>query len=91
MTRFYGRFVVLMILIIVSLAVTACGDTERVEPLSVTQNQQIIMQLGVKGFKHLNEVKCYGAVVTRVNTGEWSDDYCAGAYGHLYFEAIKHG
>jgi hypothetical protein len=91
MDKFYGRFFVFVVIIIVTLALTACGDTERVEPLSVTQNQQIIMQLGVKGFKHLNEVKCYGAVITRVNTGEWYDSYCASAYGHLYFEAIKHG
>lgn len=84
MYKFYGLFAVL-------ISLTACGDTERVEPLSVSQNQQIIMQLGVKGFKHLNDVKCYGAVVTRVNTGDWYDSYCAQHYGHLDFEVIANG
>ncbi len=91
MNKFYGRFVVLMLLIVVLLALTACGDTERVEPLSVSQNQQIIMQLGIDGYKNLHSVKCYGAVVTRVNSGNWYDSYCAQHYGHLDFEVITNG
>lgn len=68
-----------------------CGDVERVEPLSVEQNQRIIMQTDLDGYKRLHAVKCYDAVVMRVNTGKWSDAYCASTYGHLNIEAIKHG
>lgn len=91
MYKFYGRFVVLILLVVVLLAVTACGDTERVEPLSVGQNQQIIMQLGIDGYKSLYSAKCYGAVVIRVNTGQWFSAYCSRSYGHLDFEAISNG
>jgi len=91
MNRFYGRFIVLVVLSVVLLAFTACGDTESVEPLSVSQNQQIVMQVGIDGYKHIHDVKCYGAIVTRVNTGDWYDSYCASAYSHLNFEVIKNG
>lgn len=91
MNKFYGRFLLSLLLVIALLALSACGDAEHVEPLTVLQNQQIVMQLGIKGYKRLNDVKCYGAVVTRVNTGDWYDSYCAQHYGHLDFEVITSG
>lgn len=91
MNKFFARYLGVMVLIIVLIALSGCGDVERVEPLSVEQNQRIIMQIGLDGYKRLHAVKCYDAVVTRVNTGNWSDSYCAGTYDHLNIEAIKHG
>ena len=72
-------------LIALSMSVTACDNTERVKPLSVEQNQRIIMQVGVNGYKQLHLVKCYDAVVMRINTGKWVDSYCSQTYGHLNY------
>tara|TARA_R110000772_G_scaffold109924_1_gene213311 strand:- start:22625 stop:22900 length:276 start_codon:yes stop_codon:yes gene_type:complete len=90
MNKFMGRYFVVMVVVVVLLALGGCSDTERVKPLSVEQNQRIIMMIGITGYKRLHAVKCYDAVVTRVNTGKWSDAYCAGVYGHLSIEAIKY-
>ena len=77
------KFIVLIALVV---SVSACDGDTHTEPLSVDQNQRLISQLGISGFKRLTTLHCYGAVVERINTGEWSDAYCAKTYGHLNYE-----
>ena len=62
-----------------------------VEPLSVTQQQAIIMQVGLNGFKNLIKVKCYDSIVVRTRTEKWNDQYCARSYNHLDFAKIVNG
>ena len=62
-----------------------------VEPLSVTQQQAIIMQIGIKSYKNLIKVNCYNSIVVRTRTEKWNDQYCARSYNHLDFAKIVNG
>lgn len=68
------------------VTLSACDGDTHVKPLTVDQNQQLIIQLSFSGFKRLADLGCYEAVATRITTNEWSDNYCAQAYGHLNYE-----
>lgn len=77
------KFIALIALVV---SVSACDGDTQVKPLSIEQNQRLISQLGINGFKRLATLRCYGAVAERINTGVWSDAYCAQTYGHLNYE-----
>ena len=66
-------------------------DEILVEPLNAAQHQQIVMQVGLNGFKHLIKVKCYDSIVVRTRTERWDDQYCARSYNHLDFAKIVNG
>lgn len=60
-----------------------------IEPLSKDQQQRIMMQLGLDGYKNLIKINCYNTLVIRIRTERWNDQYCAESYRHLDFAEIK--
>lgn len=83
-----------MLLIVVVLGtITGISNAKEkyIEPLSKQQQQAIVSQIGINGYKRLIKVRCYDSVVVRAKTERWSDGYCAKSYSHLNFSKILRG
>lgn len=92
--NFFSIFFVFILAVVVLLAAISgvrMAEEEYIEPLSTSQQQKIVMQIGIDGYKHLVKVKCYQSIVVRIRTERWNDQYCAKSYKHLDFGAIKNG
>lgn len=62
---------------------------EKIEPLTVSQQRALYLQLRNTGFERMVRLNCYDAIVVRINTDRWTDSYCAHSYKHLDFDIIK--
>ena len=90
----FSIFFVLMLLIIVFLGVISGmlnAKENHVKPLNQQQQQAIVSQIGIDGYKQLIKVRCYDSVTIRTHAERWSDKFCADSYNHLDFEKILHG
>ena len=92
--NFYSVFFVFALIILVflaSLSYASRVQNSYIEPLSIQQQEAIVGQIGIDGYKRLIKVKCYNSIVVRVRTERWVDQYCARAYRHLNFGKIERG
>lgn len=92
--NFFSIFFTLMFLVAVLLtAILSASNSEAkyIEPLNKQQQQAIVSQIGIDGYKQLIKAKCYKSIVVRVRTKRWSDQYCAKSYRHLKFGKIERG
>tara|TARA_R110002049_G_scaffold96042_1_gene235490 strand:+ start:1342 stop:1647 length:306 start_codon:yes stop_codon:yes gene_type:complete len=92
MYSFFSKFIILILLIVVLLSLTGAiyaDKKKQVEPLSIEQQQQIVMQIGISGYKRMIKINCYESLVIRIRTERWDDQYCASSYNHLDFDKIR--
>lgn len=92
--NFFSIFMMIMLIIVLFIAsFSAIVDAENdyIEPLSVSQQQAIVSQIGIDGFKMLIKNRCYDSIVLRARTNRWNDQYCAKSYRHLNYRKILVG
>lgn len=88
---FSGFFLIMLLLVLILAAISGAREAESnyIEPLSLNQQQEMVRQLGISGYKNAFKVKCYNSIVVRVRTERWSDGFCKKKYSHLNFAMIE--
>ena len=87
MYSFFSKFIILILLIVVLLSLTGAIYADKKK--QVEQQQQIVMQIGISGYKRMIKINCYESLVIRIRTERWDDQYCASSYNHLDFDKIR--
>ena len=86
--RFFTGFILMILVVVTVLATTIKPDPIPHEPLSNAQQSRLANQLTLNGFKYMLKLKCYAAVVQRIQTGSWHNEWCQSKYSQLNFEEL---
>lgn len=83
--KYFSILVIIILLCIMFVgAFSAKIEKEnRVHLLSIEQQQNIVYQVGISGYKNLIKNGCSNEIAKKIATGEWSDNWCQSHYSHL--------
>ena len=73
----------LISVLVIYMAVTAMDKDKETYQLTIAQQTSILKQLGKDGYVELVKNGCSSAIAVKINTGRWSDYYCAERYDKL--------
>ena len=77
--------VILIMIIFYSMLVLKVNSQPTTQ-LTKEQQNQLVITLGLNGYKKLLKLGCDKPIAEYLNTGEWSDNWCATHYSHIKIE-----
>lgn len=84
--EFYALFITFIFFVFFALFVLINKNnksTVEVGQISQEQRRLLIQQLGSLGFKETLKNRCYRVLEIKMQTGEWTDNWCMTKYQHL--------
>lgn len=76
--------IILLVCIFFIYALSLNGNSDKTYyTLTSEQQRNIVKQVGLNGYKNVIKNRCLDVLAEKINTGKWSDSWCAGKYKHL--------